>query len=147
MAYPHREACSRLMWRDRPLETMHSVRYQPAKLSGRRLSRYSRPILCSNDDQMRSIFTRCVSINRSIIGHDRSTAPQYVHTVVLVKWWQVFHSVERCNPWPHVANRHISISQLLSLWRHFHYDVICEAYGARNPRHARTWKSSWLQSR
>jgi len=30
---------------------------------------------------------------------------------------------ERCNPWPHVANRHISISQLLSLWRHSHYDV------------------------
>jgi len=26
--------------------------------------------------------------------------------------------LERCNPWPHVANRHISISQLLSLWRH-----------------------------
>jgi len=23
--------------------------------------------------------------------------------------------LERCNPWPHVANRHISISQLLSL--------------------------------
>jgi len=33
--------------------------------------------------------------------------------------------LERCNPWPHVANRHISISQLLSLWRHSHYDVIC----------------------
>ena len=31
---------------------------------------------------------------------------------------------ERCNPWPHVANRHISISQLLSLRRHSHYDVI-----------------------
>jgi len=31
--------------------------------------------------------------------------------------------LERCNPWPHVANRHISISQLLSLWRHSHYDV------------------------
>jgi len=32
--------------------------------------------------------------------------------------------IERCNyPWPHVANRHISISQLLSLWRHSHYDI------------------------
>jgi len=30
--------------------------------------------------------------------------------------------LERCNPWPHVANRHVSISQLLSLWRHSHYD-------------------------
>jgi len=28
-----------------------------------------------------------------------------------------------CNPWPHVANRRISISQLLSLRRHSHYDV------------------------
>ena len=32
--------------------------------------------------------------------------------------------LERCNPWPRVANRHISISRLLSLWRHSHYDVI-----------------------
>jgi len=36
---------------------------------------------------------------------------------------------ERCNPWPHVANHHISISQLLSFWRHSrspcsHYYVI-----------------------
>jgi len=31
---------------------------------------------------------------------------------------------ERCNPWPHLANRHISTSQLSSLWRHSHYDVI-----------------------
>jgi len=27
--------------------------------------------------------------------------------------------LQHCNPWPHVANRHISISQLLSLWRHW----------------------------
>jgi len=32
--------------------------------------------------------------------------------------------LERCNPWPHVANRHIFISQLLSLWRHSHYDIL-----------------------
>jgi len=33
--------------------------------------------------------------------------------------------LERCNPWPHVANRHISISQPpLSLWRHSQCDVI-----------------------
>jgi len=37
--------------------------------------------------------------------------------------------VERCNPWPHVVNRHISISQLLSLWRHSRYDLC-----ARSPR-------------
>jgi len=44
--------------------------------------------------------------------------------------------LERCNPWPHVANRHISISQLLSLRRHSRYDVIraSSAYGARSPR-------------
>jgi len=30
---------------------------------------------------------------------------------------------EPCNPWPHVANRRISISQLLSLRRHSHYGV------------------------
>jgi len=32
----------------------------------------------------------------------------------ILKWW---------NPWPHVVNRHISTSQLLSFWRHSHYDV------------------------
>ena len=31
--------------------------------------------------------------------------------------------LQRCNPWPHVANHRISISQLLSLWRHSHYDI------------------------
>ena len=42
----------------------------------------------------------------------------------------------RCNPWSHVANRHLPISQLLSLWRHSHYHVIraSRAYGARSPR-------------
>jgi len=33
--------------------------------------------------------------------------------------------IEWCNPWLHVASRHISISQLLSLWRHSHYDFSC----------------------
>jgi len=34
--------------------------------------------------------------------------------------------LEQCNPWPQVvANHHISISQLLSLWRHSHYDSAC----------------------
>ena len=33
-------------------------------------------------------------------------------------------SLERCNPWPHVANGHITLSQLLSLLRHSHCDVI-----------------------
>jgi len=46
-------------------------------------------------------------------------------------------SVERCNPWPHVANYHISISQLLSLWRHSHYDVI--HYWSGHARGARVW--------
>jgi len=39
--------------------------------------------------------------------------------------------LERCNPWPHVANCHTS-GQLLSSGRRYHYDVIC-AYGARKP--------------
>ena len=45
-------------------------------------------------------------------------------------------TLEQCNPWPHVANRHISISELLSLSRHSHYDVIraSRAYGAGSPR-------------
>jgi len=44
-------------------------------------------------------------------------------------------TIERWNPWPHVANRHIS-GHLLSLWHHSHYDVIraARAYGARNPQ-------------
>jgi len=36
---------------------------------------------------------------------------------------EVINLLERWNPWPHVANRHVSISQLLSLWRRSHYDV------------------------
>jgi len=36
--------------------------------------------------------------------------------------WTV-KTLERCNPWPHVANRRISISQLLSLGRHSHYHI------------------------
>jgi len=49
-------------------------------------------------------------------------------------------ALERWNPWPHVPNRHISISQLLSLWRHSHYDVIrywaghAQRYGRTNVR-------------
>ena len=31
--------------------------------------------------------------------------------------------LEWCNPWPHVAIRHICISHLLSLWCHSHYDT------------------------
>jgi len=37
---------------------------------------------------------------------------------------------ERCNPWPHVSNCHVSIRQFLPLWRHHarspgaHYDVM-----------------------
>ena len=47
-------------------------------------------------------------------------------------------TLERCNPWPHVAiagDMDISISQLLSLWRHSYYNVIraSRAYGVRNP--------------
>jgi len=42
-------------------------------------------------------------------------------------------TLERCNPWPHVAIRHISISQLLSLWRHSHYDVIRDWAGHARP--------------
>jgi len=38
---------------------------------------------------------------------------------------KIYHELERRNPWPHVNNRHISISQLLSLWRHSHYGVSC----------------------
>jgi len=49
----------------------------------------------------------------------------YYHVV----FWSVYFvslvliTLEWCNPWPLVANRHISISQILSLWRHSHYDV------------------------
>jgi len=38
----------------------------------------------------------------------------------------------------HVANRHISISQLLSLWRHSHCDVICYSAGHAQ-RYGRTY--------
>ena len=48
------------------------------------------------------------------------------------------HTLERCNPWPHVANHHISISQLLSLWRHSHYDVI-RYWAGHAQRYGRTY--------
>jgi len=35
----------------------------------------------------------------------------------------IHNKLQQYNPWPHVANRHTSISQLLSLWRHSHDDV------------------------
>ena len=39
--------------------------------------------------------------------------------------WPHIHKaiLERCNPWPHVTNRHIS-GKLLLLWHRCHYDVI-----------------------
>jgi len=49
-----------------------------------------------------------------------------------------FNELEWCNPWPHVAYRHISISQLLSSWRQSHCDVI--RYWAGNVhRYVRTY--------
>ena len=47
---------------------------------------------------------------------------------------------EHCNPWPHVANRHISISQLLSLWRHSHCDVI-RYWAGHAQRYGRTLRT------
>jgi len=51
-----------------------------------------------------------------------------------LKWGRLklatFDKLERCNPWPHVANCHISISQLLLLWRHSHYDLAPTALAA-----------------
>jgi len=44
--------------------------------------------------------------------------------------------LERCNPWPHVAI--ISMIQLLSLWRHSHYDVICY-WSGHAQRYGRTF--------
>jgi len=38
---------------------------------------------------------------------------------MLYKW-----ALKRCNPWPHVRVN-ISISRLLSLWRHSHYAISC----------------------
>jgi len=46
-------------------------------------------------------------------------------------------ALERCNPSPHVANRHISICQLLSLWRHWHYDII-RCWAGHAQRYKRT---------
>jgi len=48
----------------------------------------------------------------------------HVHVQAQISKSEVKLILEQCNPWPHVANRRISISQLLSLWRHSHYDVL-----------------------
>jgi len=53
--------------------------------------------------------------------------------------------LERCNPWPHVFNRHISISQLLSLWRHSRYDVIRDPRGRYRHRYSIKYSlDTWL---
>ena len=67
-----------------------------------------------------------------------ATGGKYRHCVrYVLKWnWRLKGrfclQLERCNPWPHVANRHISISQLLSLIRHSHYDLILIATSFAN---------------
>jgi len=55
----------------------------------------------------------------------------------------IYVLLERCNPWPHVANRQISISQLLSLWRHSHYDVICY-WAGHAQRDGRTYVRTYV---
>jgi len=58
--------------------------------------------------------------NRALIFHRNYSQP-VCHSCT------VFEILERCNPWPHVANRHISgryrqrLSQLLLLWRHWRH--------------------------
>jgi len=52
-----------------------------------------------------------------------------------------YSRLQRCNPWPHVANRDISISQLLSLWRHCHYDVI-RYWAGHAQRYRRTLRTN-----
>jgi len=58
----------------------------------------------------------------STIRWDRPCAAAMRPNVKL-PWPLVSIVLEQCNPWPHVANRHISISQLLLLWCHSYYDV------------------------
>jgi len=45
----------------------------------------------------------------------------------------ILYELEHHNQWPHVINRRISISQLLSLRRHSHYDVPFAALEAPIP--------------
>ena len=51
-------------------------------------------------------------------------------TIENVLFVVIKYLLERCNPSPHVANRHIS-GQLLSLWRHSHHDVIRDTAAGR----------------
>jgi len=65
-----------------------------------------------------------------VVSSRRETVPRIATRQLPNEHYQL---LEPCNPWPHVANHHISISQQLSLWRHSHYDVTraARAYGAR----------------
>ena len=74
------------------------------------------------------------------IFNDYRTKATFSHQVLL---YLVNRILERCNPWPHVGNRHISISQLLSLWRHCHYDVS----RLRRSRRSQPLFSLWRHSR
>jgi len=75
-------------------------------------------------------------IKRNIILH-YIIMTATIYGIELFRYWSVVTDLstyllrlKRCNPWPHVANRHISIRQLLSLWRRSHYGH----YGTRGPR-------------
>jgi len=73
-----------------------------------------------------SLKISCKSIREvlhKVPNRDRQTDKQTNNDENTTSLTEVY-VVERWNPWPHVANRHISISQLLSLWRHSHYGVI-----------------------
>jgi len=71
-------------------------------------TRSSQSIASPLNSSLAYLLTSCC---REVISHARVT--KHYNPVL-----------ERCNPWLHVANCHVSISQLLSLWRQSHYDVI-----------------------
>jgi len=97
-------------------------------------------------EYMLRLLQRKISSNANYTADEIWTALETLVLPVILIYIQSMWKLERCNPWPHVANRHIS-SQLLSLWRHSYYDVVraAHAYGARNPQLSQLF-SLWCHS-
>jgi len=85
--------------------------------------------------------TRCSESNCTLSSNKMSVFAQMKRATLYSDI--IRFALERCNPSPHVANRHISICQLLSLRCQCHYDVIRELSSSRLVQSASWQSASW----
>jgi len=94
-------------WSSRPTEELSSLN----AVSNQRVRSRIRNI----ESRSRS---RSRSNSRSLSAEiQRTTSSDAVYHLTHIHHSCNLYTLERCNPWPHVANRHMSISQLLSTCR------------------------------